>query len=216
MSALGFHSYRMRVLLVSVNSHSHRSAEPRKRPIQRRSQALVERVLDEATRIFDLDGYAASTTNRIAEAAGISIGSLYQYFPNKDSILVALAERHVSLASVELERLAQRLHDLQPEPDELATIVVDVLTSFHEHDQLHRLIWHMPRSPQLQAKLDELTDAMAIGLTAHLTRFGHGEATANIRAQLIISALDGWIHTLSLTPTTSSEIRHLTATLLAP
>jgi AcrR family transcriptional regulator len=204
----------MRVLLVSVNSHSHRSAEPRKRPIQRRSQALVERVLDEATRIFDQDGYAASTTNRIADAAGISIGSLYQYFPNKDSILVALAERHVTQASVELESLAQRLHHLQPEPAELANLIVDVLTSFHEHDQLHRLIWHMPRSPQLQAKLDELTDAMATGLTTHLIRFGHHEATAPVRAQLVVSALDGWIHSLSLTPATGAEMRHLTTRLI--
>jgi AcrR family transcriptional regulator len=51
---------------------------------------MVETILQAAARVFVKHGYAKATTNRIAEAAGISVGSLYQYFPSKDAIAVEL------------------------------------------------------------------------------------------------------------------------------
>jgi AcrR family transcriptional regulator len=78
--------------------------EPRKPPVQRRSRATVEALLAAAAQVFEAHGYAAGTTNRIAERAGVSIGTLYQYFPSKDAIAVALLERHVA-------ETAHRLHE---------------------------------------------------------------------------------------------------------
>jgi AcrR family transcriptional regulator len=69
--------------------------EPRKPPIQRRSKATVECLLAAAVQVFEVRGYAAGTTNRIAERAGVSIGTLYQYFPSKEALAVALLERHI-------------------------------------------------------------------------------------------------------------------------
>lgn len=63
-------------------------------PRQERSQALVEAILDATTRVLVKHGYAETNTNRIAEVAGISVGSLYQYFPNKDALISALHRRH--------------------------------------------------------------------------------------------------------------------------
>lgn len=56
---------------------------PRKRPRQERSRRTVEAILDAAARVFETVGPNAATTNAIAERAGVSVGSLYQYFPNK-------------------------------------------------------------------------------------------------------------------------------------
>jgi AcrR family transcriptional regulator len=70
--------------------------EPRKRPVQKRSQATVDDILSAAAQVFEAHGYAAGTTNRIAERAGVSIGTLYQYFPSKEAIAVALLERHIA------------------------------------------------------------------------------------------------------------------------
>ena len=70
--------------------------EPRKQPLQQRSQTTVEYVLTAAAQVFEEHGYAAGTTNRIAERAGVSIGTLYQYFPNKEAVAVALLERHLA------------------------------------------------------------------------------------------------------------------------
>lgn len=75
---------------------------PRKRPRQERSQALVEVLLEAAARVFVKEGYAKATTNRIAAAAGVSVGSLYQYFPSKDALAVELLRRY-------REGLAQRV-----------------------------------------------------------------------------------------------------------
>ena len=66
---------------------------PRKLPSQERSKDTVEAILTAAAHIFSDLGYAATTTNKIALRAGVSIGSLYQYFPNKDAIIVSLTER---------------------------------------------------------------------------------------------------------------------------
>ena len=66
---------------------------PRKLPSQERSKDTVEAILTAAAHIFSELGYAATTTNKIALRAGVSIGSLYQYFPNKDAIIVSLTEQ---------------------------------------------------------------------------------------------------------------------------
>ena len=70
-------------------------SQPRKYPVQERSRFTVEAILDAAIQVFERYGYAAGTTARIAERAGVSIGSLYQYFAHKDAILAALMERHL-------------------------------------------------------------------------------------------------------------------------
>jgi AcrR family transcriptional regulator len=69
---------------------------PRRQPQQRRARHTVEAVLDAVARILKREGCAAVTTNRVAEVAGVSIGSVYQYFPNKRAIFIALHERHVT------------------------------------------------------------------------------------------------------------------------
>jgi AcrR family transcriptional regulator len=73
-----------------------RPIEARRKPKQRRSWETVEAVIEAAAQVFETHGYAAGTTNRIADRAGVSIGTLYQYFPNKESLAVALLERHLA------------------------------------------------------------------------------------------------------------------------
>jgi AcrR family transcriptional regulator len=69
----------------------------RRNPRQERSRITVAALLEAATRVFTEQGYARSTTNRIADAAGVSVGSLYQYFPDKLALLSALHERHLTV-----------------------------------------------------------------------------------------------------------------------
>jgi AcrR family transcriptional regulator len=90
------HSY---ALLASSGDHAvaRRSAvSPRKSPVQVRSGQTVEAILAAAARVLTRDGAAGFTTNKVAEKAGVSIGSLYQYFPNKESIVSELARRHLA------------------------------------------------------------------------------------------------------------------------
>lgn len=86
----------------------------RKNPSQDRSEATVATVYDAAARILDRDGLAGLNTNKIAETAGISVGTLYYFFPNKSAILTGMALR-------ELERLREALQDLLYNPSPFGT-----------------------------------------------------------------------------------------------
>lgn len=70
----------------------------RKRPKQERAVATVEAILQAATYILKRKGWAAFTTNAVAEKAGVNIASLYQYFPNKEALVAELQRRHVRRA----------------------------------------------------------------------------------------------------------------------
>jgi AcrR family transcriptional regulator len=86
---------------------------PRKLPQKRRSQATVEAILQAAARLLEKRGYARLTTNHVAAAAGVSIGSLYQYFPSKEAICHALAQAHYRRHA---ERYFQCLHGVEGLP----------------------------------------------------------------------------------------------------
>src|SRR3954454_149059 len=65
----------------------------RRTPVQERSAARVQRMLDAAAALLDEVGYDATTTSLIASRAGVSVGSLYQFFPDRRAVLQALAVR---------------------------------------------------------------------------------------------------------------------------
>jgi AcrR family transcriptional regulator len=74
---------------------------PRKKAIQQRAQATIDAILRATAHILVRDGYDRASTNRIAVRAGVSIGSLYQYFPSKEALVAALMENHMeSMAAV--------------------------------------------------------------------------------------------------------------------
>jgi AcrR family transcriptional regulator len=70
-----------------------RRTRMRKQPRQARAQGSVDAILEAATRVLEKSGLEQLTTVRVAEVAGVSVGTLYQYFPNKEAILGALIER---------------------------------------------------------------------------------------------------------------------------
>lgn len=87
----------------------------RRMPVQSRAKATCDAILTAAARVLEDHGDAAFTTNRVADRAGVSIGSLYQYYPNKESILVALAERaERDLPSRETLNQASRMEQVSP------------------------------------------------------------------------------------------------------
>jgi AcrR family transcriptional regulator len=97
---------------VGGNDVGHR----RKTPRQRRSQATVEVILEAAAQLLERDGERGFNTNAVAERAGVSIGSLYRYFPNKQAILVALALREKQAFGVlAARRLAGDTEGLAPD-----------------------------------------------------------------------------------------------------
>jgi AcrR family transcriptional regulator len=86
---------------------------PRKLPKQGRAKLTVDAILTATAHILIEEGYEATNTNRIAELAGVSIGSLYQYFPNKEALITSLASFH---ANEMAEMVESKLKDLSDAP----------------------------------------------------------------------------------------------------
>ena len=110
----------------------------RREPRQHRSRQTVDAMLDAVERVLKRHGIDAITTNRIAEAAGVSIGSVYQYFPDKRAIFTALHGRHVTEVSQVIERA---LAGSASSFDDFARSRVEMLVDVHARDpELHEII----------------------------------------------------------------------------
>lgn len=118
--------------------------EPRKRPRQERARATVEALLEAAAQLIADEGYATMTTNRVAARAGVSIGSLYQYFPNKQALLVSLLEKHLAHVHPVIERSL----------DELSDPAVPYVEAMHRMF-VCLLALHRDANPRLQRALGE-------------------------------------------------------------
>lgn len=94
-------------MLLGFRMGAEESMSRRRKPVQARSRATVDCILEGAARVFRREGWSA-TTNRVAHEAGVSIGSLYEYFPDKQALLLALAERHVLLAEGSIGAVLER------------------------------------------------------------------------------------------------------------
>jgi len=182
-----------------VDVPSQQDAEPRKDPRQRRSRHTVDRILSAAARIFDEQGYRGTTTNHVATAAGVSIGSLYQYFPNKDALLAALAQRHVDEALGILAERAVTLAEQEPPLEDVVRQLVQVAADANASSGLHALLYSQaPRIPAVQARLDVLTGLVVAAVTQHLARLGAGGPDPVRRARLLVAAVDSAIHEVVL------------------
>ncbi len=200
---------------MSVNSPSATSSEPRKRPVQARSRALVERILDAAARIFETRGYRDTTTNHVAELAGVSIGSLYQYFPNKDALLVGLAERHLDEAVPRLADVSERLRRDEPDIATVCRTLVAEIDELNRSDRLHRLLWVSPRTAEIEARLGEVERLMIDDVAWHLRRVGHGPVAADRRARLLVEVVGAAVHA-DVPPDEADAWRHELERLVVP
>ena len=111
----------------------------RRRPKQRRAQQTVDAVLDAVVRILKREGAGAVTTNRIAEVAGVSVGSVYQYFPDKQAIFVALHQRHID----QIDRMVQTTlveHATSTLKDLMRAMVEGMIEAHRPDPELYHLL----------------------------------------------------------------------------
>lgn len=173
-----------------------RSLQPRKQGKQRRAVQTRARIVDAAAQIFARHGYSAGTTNRIAEAAGVSIGSLYQYFPNKDAILVALVDAHIDTGFAAIQRHLASAPPDAPLDDLLRRLVQATLDNHAGDATLHRVLFEeAPRPPDLLARLRSgeqwLVAAARRILDEHPAVTVDDTETA---AHLVVAAIESLVH----------------------
>ncbi len=177
-------------------------SSPRKRPSQQRSQYTYDAVLDAATQLFERAGYAGTTTNHIAERAGVSIGSLYQYFPNKDAILYGLGERHVREIITVMSALSERMKEAAPPLEKSVRLLVNALADLHRQDpRMHRLLYDLaPRTPETAEHLRGVQALLAADVEHHLRRLDVGGPDFALTALLLAESVEAQVHGAVLDP----------------
>ncbi|MDI9957222.1 MULTISPECIES: TetR/AcrR family transcriptional regulator [unclassified Rhodococcus (in: high G+C Gram-positive bacteria)] len=179
----------------------------RKRPSQQRSRTTYDAILEAATRVFASEGMAA-TTNRIADEAGVSVGSLYQYFGDKYEILSELASRHVSAAR---ERFAVCLADIAEReltPDEAVRLLVECAIEVNSNPRqfFHLLYDQVPRTPELIEQVEGMNRQLVLGFSEYLQSRGFSADDALLTSRLTVTAVDGQVHRVVLESDSPEEL----------
>lgn len=149
-----------------------RTLKPRKNPVQERARATVEAILDAGAYILVKDGWERFTTNNVAERAGVNIASLYQYFPNKESIVAELQRRHIEKGRAAYPDMIAQLRS-QPTLRATLKILIDGAVAEHRiNPKLHKVFAevlprasrrvHGERDKQLISQLENILEPYAI------------------------------------------------------
>jgi len=171
------------------------STRPRKSASQERSRLTVDALLEATTRVLTKEGFDRASTNKIAAVAGVSIGSLYQYFPSKEALVAAVIDRHMREM---LQLVRDALAKMAPQPIEVAAReLVSIMLDAHRVDpKLHRvLVEQVPRAGRLEniEAIERETYALVRGyLEAH-----RGEldvADLDVAAFICVTAVEALSH----------------------
>jgi AcrR family transcriptional regulator len=123
---------------------------PRKNASQQRSRATVDALVEATARILVKEGFDKASTNRIAEVAGVSVGSLYQYFPGKEALVVAVIERHNQEIT---QTVRGELADVMSQPLQqgVRKLVAVAVKAHRVNPKLHRVLAEqIPRVGKLE------------------------------------------------------------------
>jgi AcrR family transcriptional regulator len=165
--------------------------QPRKRPQQERSRATVEVILAGAEKILNRDGLDALTTARVAETAGISVGSLYQYFPNKEAIFAALLERSIDQYYEAMRTALEATRALPFEP--AMRLIIDGLVRYYQrapkmHAGLHDVVTPAGQRDLYRRYLARHTETIAAYFTA---RAADVHRSPELAAYVLVHCADG-------------------------
>ena len=181
-------------------TRSRSSLQPRRKPAQARSRQTVEVILVAAARVFAAAGYAGTTTNHIAEEAGVSVGSLYEYFPNKDALLAALMEAHVREGEEILAKVAEAAaHSHGADVRPVVRLFVEAMVALHGRDRaLHRVLFEeAPLPPRIRRRIGEIERRASAYVEAYL-RADAGRTRRNpaLAARIVVQTIEGLTHRL--------------------
>jgi AcrR family transcriptional regulator len=163
----------------------------RKEPRQARSKATVDAIVQAGARVLGDQGWAGFTTNKVAEVAGVSIGSLYQYFPDKLSLIEAVRSHHFD----DVLRVIHKAMDREKPMRQFAEALVDGMIDAHlEHPALHRVMLdEVPGHADARAAHDSFRAEYLTRYAAAIAPYRRIAKRQRI-AEVLSSAVEGVIH----------------------
>jgi AcrR family transcriptional regulator len=145
---------------------------------------MVKKLLDTAARILVRDGYAGINTNAIADAAGISVGSLYQYFPSKDALVAAVHERHATSTRAQFDEFLAN-HSSHSLEDAIGAWVHTLHEAYRSDLRLHRALdSEVPHLMSIRARSsrnESARTALAKVIQAHRSQIKSRDLPLTIR-----------------------------------
>jgi AcrR family transcriptional regulator len=171
----------------------------RRRPRQKRSRATIDSILDATAQVLDRRGWSGFTTNVVADVAGVSIGSLYQYFPNKLGLIEALRRRHFD----DVRAALRAVTDSDPSPAMHIEAFVDgVIAAHSRHPGAHHaMLEEAPHSAEARDAHEAFAAWYALGCQAlleHCRAAGESaiddDARMPIATRVLASAVAGVVH----------------------
>jgi AcrR family transcriptional regulator len=177
----------------------------RKEPRQARSRATVEAIVEAGARVLAQQGWNGFTTNETARVAGVSIGSLYQYFPDKLALVEAVRRRHFDDVLTVMRAATDRNITLAQRIETLVRGMIDV---HRAHPALHRVLLeeapHSGRSNACHEQFEAEYRGRYESLVASCARRGrHGIRDA---ARVLSAAIEGVVHDAARSGTLSSPV----------
>jgi AcrR family transcriptional regulator len=183
---------------------------PRKQPRQARAQATIEAILEAAAQLLVDDGVEAASTNRIAERAGVSVGSLYQYFPSKEAVLFALVDRHVASMQKLLDEKGETLLG-SPLEEGVAAYVTAMFEAHRLAPKLHRVLFEqltkLAGREVLQRWSDDAEASVRLYLEHHRDRLAPKDL--DMAAFLLVTAVEAVSYKVSVFRPRYLELRAL-------
>jgi AcrR family transcriptional regulator len=168
---------------------------PRKQPAQDRAKETVKVILEAAAQVFSEEGYSA-TTNRIAQRAGVSIGSVYQYFPNKESVLSSLLGQHIQEG---YDLIRKELSELMKTGKITRAVIqrlVETMITLHERNpSLHRVLFEQVQLSRFRteyARNEELAVSNLLLLLKKTPEARMEKSDAAVR--LLVHAIEAMTH----------------------
>lgn len=162
----------------------------RRKAKQERARDTVETLLEAAARVLARRGYAAATTNRIAEKAGVSVGTLYEYFANKEAVFDALMKRQIDALVAAIQ--TAELDPAAPLGETLAQLVRVAMRALPEGPDLIRALEQVPGSAfrrRLAAAREQVIGFVGQLLAAHSVELR--VADHELAAFIVVSASEG-------------------------
>jgi len=177
-----------------------RPESPRKLPTQARAQATVDAILRATAHILRTGGWDACNTNAVAKRAGVSIGSLYQYFPSKESLVAALAEQHanegMAVLMESVSAVAARTRPLSIE--DTVRHYIRAMVALHANDpKLHRvLVEQVPRLKGGQPLVQRLSEQAATLVRGWLEqeRAHFRKVDLDVAAYMLVTSVEAISH----------------------
>jgi AcrR family transcriptional regulator len=190
--------------------------QPRRRPSQERSRETVDAILEATVQVFTQVGHDQGTIARIAARAGVSAGTLYQYFPGKDAIIIALMDRHATATAERITAMTAATDDARPT---LATAVQafvrTMLEVYTHHPLLIRVLFEtVPRTTAVQQRQAEVMAEVARHVAAFLRGFPEvAVPDLTMASEMIVSLVDAQTRAFALLPMFTAPLDQLEAEL---